>query len=221
MRVGMRLRLSTVGSVLVCLASLAAWAMRDKAFAMPRAFHAKTYPAHEEHEGEKLVVAIDPYDLPDKAEIFRVNYRKIGFMPTHVVISNDDDEPVSLVNMKVELITVGGSRIPPAAPDDIYRRLARRPSPPARNPLPLPMPRLPKPRVKPEYQEEIEAAQFRARAVEPHGTQDGFFFFQVDDLSHPLAGAHLYVSGIRNADGKELFYFEVPLEKYLTYQPAK
>jgi hypothetical protein len=50
---------------------------------------------------------------------------------------------------------------------------------------------------------------------EPHNTQSGFLFFDVEDISAPLAGAHIYVTGVDDAKGTELMYFEVPLEKYL------
>jgi hypothetical protein len=38
-------------------------------------------------------------------------------------------------------------------------------------------------------------------------------FFDVSGLSNPLAGAHLYVSGVRDAKGNEMMYFEVPLDQ--------
>ena len=59
-----------------------------------------------------------------------------------------------------------------------------------------------------------------AKAVEPHSTQVGFLFFDVSGISVPLAGAHFYLTGVRDARGNELMYFEVPLEKYLS-APAK
>ena len=55
----------------------------------------------------------------------------------------------------------------------------------------------------------------------PKSTQAGFFFCDVENIENPLAGARLVVTGIRNSAGKELFYFEVPLEKYLGYKPPQ
>ena len=60
--------------------------------------------------------------------------------------------------------------------------------------------------------DEIESSQFAANAVEPHTTQSGFFFFDVGDIPSPLAGAHLYVTGVNDAKGHELMYFEIPME---------
>jgi hypothetical protein len=73
--------------------------------------------------------------------------------------------------------------------------------------------------VSREAEAEIESSRFLAKAVEPHATQAGFLFFDVQGIENPLHGARLYVSGIRTSEGQELMYFEVPLEKYLTYQP--
>ncbi len=191
---------------------------------VPRAFHAKTYPAHEAHEMEKVAIAADPYDLPDKASVFVTPYRKSGILPVHVILSNDGKQPVSLQDMKVELVTLKRVKILPATPDDLYRKLTRqtrRGDEPSRNPFPVPLPRKkPAVSIKREYAEEIDRLRFLARAVEAESTQAGFFFFDVEEISHPLNGAHLYVSGLRDAEGQELFYFEIPMEKYLSYTPG-
>jgi len=38
----------------------------------------------------------------------------------------------------------------------------------------------------------------------------------VQDIPAPLAGARLFVSGVNDAKGTELMYFEIPMDKYLT-----
>jgi hypothetical protein len=196
-------------SSIVCLAG--------KHFVMPAAQPAKSYPAHDEHSSEAVTLALDPYDMADKASIFSVHYGDVGFVPMFVVITNDGDQPVSLAGMKAELVTVNRIKIPPATEDDIYRRIAR----PAGNisPNPLPWPKKAKGGVSKDTMDEIQNAQFAARAVEPHGTQSGFMFFDVSGISTPLAGAHFYLTGVRDAKGNELMYFEVPLEKYLSAPP--
>ncbi len=202
----------------------AALLLDERAPATPQAFHAKTYPAHDAHAMEKLSIAADPYDMPDKAAVFVTPYRRAGILPVHLIFSNDGIQPVSLLDMKVELITVKRLKIQPATPDDLYRKLTRqtrRGDEPSRNPLPIPLPRKkPAVSIKREYAEEIDRLRFLARAVEAGATQAGFFFFDVEDVPNPLAGAHLYVTGLRNVDGQELFYFEIPMGKYLTYTPG-
>jgi hypothetical protein len=193
-------------SSVVCLAG--------KHFVMPVAQPAKTYPAHDEHSGESVTLGLDPYDLPDKASIFSVHYSDVGLMPIFVVITNDGDQTVALSGMKAELVTVNRTKIPPATQDDIYRRISRPTG--TISPNPLPWPKKAKGSISKDAMDEIQNTQFAAKAVEPHGTQSGFMFFDVSDVSNPLAGAHFYLTGVRDAKGNELMYFEVPLEKYLS-----
>ena len=68
---------------------------------------------------EKVTVAVDPYDVEDKASIFNVNYRNYGYMPVFFVITNDGDEPVSLVDMKAQLNTKDRSKLFPSTMDDL------------------------------------------------------------------------------------------------------
>lgn len=189
-----------------------------KHFVMPSANPAKTYPAHDQHPNEGVTVGLDPYDLADKASIFSVPYNDVGFVPIFVVITNDGNQPVSLADVSPELVTHDRTKIPRATEDDIYRRIARAPSGPSANPLPWP--KKVKGTVSQEARDEIQNAQFAARAVEPHSTQSGFMFFDVSGISTPLAGANFYLTGVRDAKGNELMYFEVPLEKYLS-APAR
>ena len=202
-----------------CLCAIAA-----KEFVMPTAQPARTYPAHDDHPMEKVVVAVDPYDVEDKASIFSVNYRNNGYMPVFFVITNDGDQPVSLVNMKAQLNTKDRSKLLPSTTDEVVRRLSH----PSRNDgatrLPIPIP-LPKKEVKGGVSrktwDEIEQAQFGAKAVEPHSTARGFLFFDIADISNPLAGANFYLMGVQDAKGNELMYFEIPMEKYLSAPQAK
>ena len=197
-------------SAMVCLAA--------KQFSMPAAHPAKSYPAHDDHSDEHVAAAVDPYDLPEKSNIFSVHYSEEGFLPIFLVITNDGDQPVSLNEMKAQLVTVDRAKLSPSSTDDIYRRLAHPTASASRSPLPFPKKKV-KGTVSSEAISEMRDAQFGARAVEPHSTQAGFLFFDVSDISTPLAGAHFYLTGMRDGAGKELLYFEIPLEKYLSAPP--
>ena len=195
---------------------------KDKALPLPRAFHAKTYPANDVHEDEKVAIAADPYDTADKAAtVFNVKYRDEDLLPIHLIVSNDGNKTVSLAGMKIVFVTKRGTKIDPDRPEDIYRRIGHQRQGQGPRVSPLPIPRKRSPSVSQQAQEEVQQAQFLARAVEPHSTQSGFLFFDVGGLDNPLAGAKLEISGISDADGKELFFFEIPMEKYLSYQPLK
>lgn len=181
-----------------------------KDFAKPVAKPAKTYPAHDDHADDKVAIAADPYDTQEKARIFSVNFQEHGFLPVFFVVTNDGDQPISIANMEVKLITAGRAKLTPAVPDDIYRRLGN----PRANMHPIPVP-IPQKKVKgtisPKERDEVESSQFAAKAVEPHTTQSGFFFFDIEDVSTRLSGAHIDVTGVNDAKGTELMYFEIQL----------
>ena len=205
--------------LLGCLSAIAA-----KEFVMPAAQPARAYPAHDDHPMEKVVVAVDPYDVEDKASIFSVNYRNNGYMPVFFVITNDGDQPISLIGMKAQLNTKDRSKLFPSTTDEVVRRLSRPSRNDGANRLPIPIP-LPKKEVKGGVSrktwDEIEQAQFGAKAVEPHSTVRGFLFFDIADISNPLAGANFYLMGVQDAKGNELMYFEIPMEKYLSAPQVK
>ena len=201
----------------VCLVAVGLWASKE--FAKPVAKPAATYPANDAHPDEKVTIAADPYDLTEKAQIFSVHWSEEGFLPVFLVITNDGDQPVSLINMQAEFITTRRDKIQAATNDDLYRRLAHI-SGAGTSPLPLPIPRKPKGSLSKKTQDEINEAQFSAKLVEPHSTESGFLFFDVSGLSAPEPGAHIYLTGLRNSKGAELMYFEIALEKYLA-APSK
>jgi hypothetical protein len=207
-----RLTMAGVFAMLCCLFAFAA-----KEFVMPTARPARTYPAHDDHSTEKVVVAVDPYDVEDKASIFSVNYRNYGYLPVFFVITNDGDRPVSLVGMKAQLNTKDRSKLFPSTTDDLVRRLSHPTRNDRQNTLPIPLPKKEvKGGVSRKTWDEIEQAQFGAKAVEPHSTARGFLFFDIEGISHPLAGANFYLMGVHDAQGNELMYFEIPMEKYLS-----
>lgn len=193
----------------------------DKGFSPPPASHANTYPAHETHEDEAVTIAIDPYDNPAKtAAVFKLKYGELGFLPIRLIISNDGSTPLMLQDLQVEFITVRREKIEPATNDDLYRRIARPEKAGSRPKINLPVPRKQPAPVSREAAQEIQSAQFAIFPVTPHSTNSGFFFFDVLDISNPETGAHLAISGIK-AGTKELFYFDIPLEKYLNPQQNK
>lgn len=205
----------------LCLIALRDVSQASKEFVLPTPQPANSYPAHDEHSDEAVTVAVDPYDMADKANIFTIPYADVDMLPIFIIITNNGDQPIALTGMKVEFITSKRTKLAPATQDDLYRRLSHTHKPGA-SPLPFPLPGRSKSAVSNKALDEIQRAQFSARAVEPHSTQAGFFFFDIDGISTPLPGAHLYLTGVRNSKGDELMYFEIALEKYLSApQPVK
>jgi hypothetical protein len=205
-----RFRLSLL---VLCALSAFAVLLAAKDFVKPATSPAKTYPAHDEHSDEKVAIAADPYDTSDKAKIFSVKFNEHGLLPIFFIVTNDGNQPISIANMEVKLITANHSKLSPASSEDIYRRLTN-PRTNTNAPLPFPIPQKKvKGTISQKERDEIESSQFAAKAVEPHTTQSGFLFFDVEDISTPLAGAHIDVTGINDAKGTELMYFEIQMEK--------
>jgi len=192
---------------------LAATLLAAKDFVKPAAQPAKTYPAHDDHANEKVAIAADPYDTTEKAKIFSVKFAEHGFLPVFFIVTNDSGQPISIANMQVTLTTANRDKLTPTAPEDMYRRL-NNPRTNTNAPLPFPIPQKKvKGTISQKERDEIESSQFAAKAVEPHATQSGFFFFDVEGINEPLAGAHIYVEGVNDAKGTELMYFEIVMAK--------
>jgi hypothetical protein len=190
--------------------------LASKNFVKPVAQSAINYPAHDFHRDDKLAIAADPYDTPEKAKIFSIDFAAHGLLPVFLIVTNDGDQPVSIANMEITLLTAHRSKLTPIATDDLYRRLSNPQANTRPTPLPIPIPRgKVKGAISQKEMEEITSSQFAAKAIEPHATQSGFLFFDIEDISSPLAGAELEVTGVSDAKGNELLYFEIFMDKYL------
>jgi hypothetical protein len=189
-------------------------AAAKKTFVKPAAKTAINYPAHDFHRDVKVGIAADPYDTAEKNKIFSVNFQELGFLPVFFVVTNDGDQPISIANMQVTLITRNHSKLTPVSTDDLYRRLSNPQGQTTPSPLPIPRRKV-KGAVSPEELQEIQSSQFAARAVEPHTTQSGFLFFDVGGVNSPLAGANIDITGVADANGNEFMYFEIAMDQYL------
>jgi hypothetical protein len=178
---------------------------------------ATTFPAVEVHADEHVAIAVEPYDTKERDSLFRVDYVDHGVMPVRLIVTNMGDRPISLRDARILFETADGDRIQAAEPEDVERLMTRKEREGTKIPMPGPIPPI---HTKPkgsnsEIEQDFNTFEYSALAVEPHTTRAGFLFYIVEGLSHPLVDAKLYVRTVRDADGKELFYFEVPFNKYL------
>ena len=178
---------------------------------------ATTFADVEVHDGEKVAIAAEPYDTREKAAIFRVDYLGHGVMPIRLIVTNNGNRPISLRDARIVFLTAAGDKIPAAEPEDVERLMTRKEREGGKIPMPGPIPSI---KLKPkasnkEIEEDFDTFEYQALVVEPHTTRAGFLFYDVSQLDHPLRGAKLHLHKLRNADGSELFYFEIPFDKYL------
>jgi hypothetical protein len=178
---------------------------------------ATSYPAVEVHADEHVAIAVEPYDTKEKESIFHVDYTDHDVMPVRLIVTNLGDRPISLRDARILFETAAGDRIQAAEPEDVDRLMTRKERMGSKIPVPAPLPPLhtkPKDSIK-NIQQDFDTFEFSALVVEPHTTRAGFLFYVVSGLTHPLVGARLYVRSLKDADGTELFYFEIPFSKYL------
>jgi len=206
-------RLALFAAILTPLV-LASYA-RD--FIMPRLVPASTMAAHDSHPREKLTLGADAYDTPDKAALFHPKMLEHSVLPILIVFTNEGDETVVLSHASFQLVTRDRAKAAPYTLDDLRRAFTSISAPRSRasDQIPLPLPGRNKAHggLSQNDRDELEHASFAARAVEPHASQQGFLFFDVGDLENPTQGARLFVTGVNDAHGHELMYFEVPLGK--------
>ena len=208
MRVVRALPLLVIGTVIAAGASN---------HAAPPVQPATTYPAVEVHDKEHVAIAVEPYDTKEKESIFRVDYLGHGIMPVRLIVTNNGDRPISLKDARILFYTAGGDRINAADPEDVERLMTRTEREGKKIPMPGPLPSI---KMKPkasnkEIEADFDQFEYQALVVEPHTTRAGFLFYDVSELNHPLEGAKLHLHKIRDADGAELFYFEIPFDTYL------
>jgi hypothetical protein len=197
----------------LCIVLLTTLLFSEKHFNPPPANHADTYPLHEAHNDEKVIIAAEPYNAQQTSSVFKQNYWEHGLFPVRLLISNDSDQTLMLQDLKVEYITARRDKLQPATNDDIYRKFVRPNRADQSHPgmhLPFPVGKK-KEAISKDTQEEYESAQFATVPVTPHSTHAGYLFFDMQG-DPPEPGAHLYVSGIK-AGTKELFYFDIPMDK--------
>jgi hypothetical protein len=178
---------------------------------------ATDFAAFETHADEKLTIAAEPYDTREKGILFRVDYIDHGVMPVRLIVTNNGDKPISLRDARILFITSLGDRIQAADPEDVERLMTRKEREGGKIPLPGPLPSI---KLKPkasnkEIEQDFDTFEFQALVIEPHTTRAGFLFYDVSGLGHPLQDALLNLHTIKNSEGKELFYFEIPFNKYL------
>jgi hypothetical protein len=187
------------------------WAFKD--FVMPKAESASTYPSKDSQSNEKITVAIDLYNTAPKDDIFNTHYVQEGILPVFLVITNDGDKPISVTKMSAELVTANRAKLEALSADDVVRRVAHvnasSTNPGHAGSIPIPFGN--KNKKAQQQLDEINRARFGAFAVEPHSTQSGFLFFDIQDVRNPTQGAHIFLSGVRDAHGNELMYFDIPV----------
>ena len=192
---------------LALLLSISAAFAADKELPPFKPAPAASFVNHQTND--KVTIGVDPYVTDDKVKLAfgKVSPYQYGILPVLVVIQNDSDKTIKLDRIKAGYVGPDRDRVDAIPARDV--RYVRPPLQP--NVVQGPAGRIKglKTKKNPLDEWEIEGRAFSAAMLPPGQSASGFFYFQAD-VRH---GSTIYLSGLTEAGtGKELFYFEIPLQ---------
>jgi len=158
---------------------------------------------------QQVTIGADPYSTASKAKTAfgKLDPNQYGVLPVLVVIQNDSKQTLDAGRLQVQYIGPGHAKVEATPAADVKYLIG--PKKPNYIPGPGGGIAVLKGKKNPLDVWEIEGHAFIAKMIPPGHTASGFFYFQAD----LKPGATIYVNGLAEAGtGKELFYFEIPLE---------
>lgn len=197
------------GKSLIVLLSIAAAFAGEKEKPAFRPGPASSYPTRQTISGVTVAAVTLRSDAEAEPAFGRVNPYKYGVLPVLIVIQNDSKQTIALDSLKVTFVLPDRDRVEATPAADL--QYISGPSAPKVYTGPVPQSPVHISKKKnPLAEWEIEGRAFAARILAPKDSASGFFYFRATWQS----GSTLYLTGLREAaTGKDLFYFEVPLDK--------
>jgi hypothetical protein len=158
---------------------------------------------------EQVTIGADPFStaVKTKTAFAKLDPNQYGVLPVLVVIKNDSKQTLDAGRLEVTYKAPGQRSIDntPAAEVKFLHGVRQ----PGYIGTPTGQVAVLKSKKNPLDVWEIEGHAFAAKTILPGQTASGFFYFQAD----LKPGAAIYLNGLAVAGGgKELFYFEIPLE---------
>ncbi len=159
---------------------------------------------------DQVTIAATPF-LND-AEAHRAFGKKLnpvdyGVLPVLIIVQNDGLRAISLENMRVELLTPDRRHVEATPAQDVQYIYGA--AQPKVVPGPIPGTQRVSRKKNPLSAWEITGRAFSARMLPPKESASGFVYFRAPYR----AGTAVMINGLRDpASGKELFYFEIPLD---------
>lgn len=168
---------------------------------------ASSYPNRQ--TGEGVTIAAQVFETAGRARTAfgKVNPNEHGVLPVLVVIQNDTGKAIRLDEMRVEYLTADRSQIEATPPEDVPYIYGNKNRKMRQSPIPTGIPSISKSK-NPLAAFEIQSRAFAAKMLPPGESAHGFYYFQTGHRS----GSKLYITGLKVAGGKDLFFFEIPLE---------
>lgn len=170
----------------------------------------ESYPASLTSEG--VTIAVEPlftdalagrvFDKPDMVTR--------GIMPLAVVIFNDNEFPIEVDGLSIELIR-GNDHFRTLPPDEAVYRLFKR----GTSLVFQPVPTLRKADLNVDALSDFEHKFLVDRIIGPHGKGGGFIYLHISDsknMASYLSTASVYIPNVyRRDNGSKLIFFEIGL----------
>jgi len=168
------------------------------------------YPASLTSEG--VTIAAEPlFSDALAARVFdKSDMITRGIMPLALIIFNDNDFPVEVDGLSVELIH-DSEHIRTMSPNEIVYRLFRKDS----SWLKAVIPRIPRSELNQDALADFDSKFLMEKIVEPHSKGGGFLYLHINPtmLGPYLAKSVVYIPNVyRRDDGSRMIFFEIDLE---------
>ncbi len=182
-----------------------------------------TYPARL--TSEKITIAAEPVILDAQAaQVFDKNdIVTAGIMPLAIIIFNDNDFPVRVEALSIEVIE-DDRHVHTLVPGEVVYGLFKKGR---RDVWGVPSSRIPTSRDigNPEALKDFELKFLGSKVVPAHGKEGGFLYIHPPaskDLRPYLSNARVYIPEVyREDNGSKLIFFEFDLKPALDSVPAK
>lgn len=169
------------------------------------------YPANLTSEG--VTIAVEPlFNDALAARVFdKSDMVTRGIMPLAVIIFNDNNFPIEIDGLSIELIH-GSEHLRTLAPNEVVYRLFRK----DKSWFPKSViPRIPRSELNEDALDDFDAKFLMEKIVEPHAKGGGFLYLHIgsNDLAPYLADSVVYIPNVyRRDNGSRMIFFEIGLE---------
>jgi hypothetical protein len=174
----------------------------------------ESYPASL--TSERVTIAVEPL-LNDAlaARVFdKTDIVTRGIMPLAIVIFNDNDFPIEVDGLSIELIH-DADHIRTLAPNEVVGRLFRK----DKSWLPK-MPTFPRSELNGDALEDFDNKFLMEKEVGPHDKGGGFIYLHINqsgDLVKYLSNSIVYIPNVyRQDNGSRMIFFEIGLNNATT-----
>jgi len=175
------------------------------------------YPASLTSEG--VTIAAEPlFTDALAARVFdKDDMISRGIMPLAVIIFNDNDFPIEVDGLSIELIHERDHQ-KTLSPNEVVNRLFRK----EKSWMPSPLPRARRSELNTDALDDFDSKFLMGKVIAPHEKGGGFLFLHVGNaagLASYLSTSVIYIPNVyRRDNGSRMIFFEIGLE--LAIPPA-